>query len=47
MLRGEVHISLDINDTTTLILEEIICLFQTLNKGHVEIALGEEEFCYY
>ncbi len=44
MLRGEVHIPPDDNATTTLVLEKIICLFNTLHKGHTEIMLGEEEF---
>jgi hypothetical protein len=47
MLCGEVHIPLDVNATTTLVLEEITHLFNTLHKGHTEIVLGEEEFQYY
>ncbi len=30
MLRGELHISPDVDATTTLVLEEIVCLFGTL-----------------
>ncbi len=44
ILCGEVHIPLDVNATTTLVLEEIIPLFNTLHKGHTEITLGEQEF---
>jgi hypothetical protein len=33
MLRGEVHISTDVNNTTTLVLKEIIRLFQTLHES--------------
>jgi hypothetical protein len=47
MLCGEVHIPLDINATTTLVLEEIIHLFNMLHKGHTEITLGGKEFQYY
>jgi hypothetical protein len=44
MLFGEVHIPLDLDATTTLVLEEVICLFNMLHKGHTKITLGEEEF---
>jgi hypothetical protein len=47
MLCGEVHILSDVNATTTLVLEEIIHLFNTLYKGHIEIMLGGKEFQYY
>ncbi len=47
MLCGEVHIPSDIDATTTLVLEEIIRLFDTLQDGHIEIRLGAEEFKYY
>jgi hypothetical protein len=44
MLCGEVHIPSDVNATTTLVLEEIIRLFNTLHEGQTEITLEEEEF---
>jgi hypothetical protein len=47
MLRGEVHIPSDVDATTTLVLEEIIQLFNTLQDGHIEIRLGAEDFKYY
>jgi hypothetical protein len=47
MLCGEVHIPLDVDTTTTLVLEEIIRLFNTLYEGHTEITLRDEEFRYY
>jgi hypothetical protein len=47
MVRGEVHIPADVDDTTTIVIEEIIWLFQSLHEGHVEISLGADEFRYY
>ncbi len=47
MLRGEVHILLDVDASTTLVLEEIIILFCTLHDGHSEIILEAEEFKHY
>ncbi len=47
MLRGKVHIPSDVDATTTLVLEKIIRLFDTLHEGHIEITLGAEEFKYY
>jgi hypothetical protein len=47
MLRGEVHIPADVDDTTTIVIEEIIRLFQSLHKGHVKISLGADEIRYY
>ena len=47
MLRGEVHIPPDVDAPTTLVLEEIIRLFGTLQEGHSEIILEVEEFKYY
>jgi hypothetical protein len=40
MLRGELHIPPDVDATTTLVLEEIVRLFGTLEDGHTEITLG-------
>ncbi len=47
MLWGEVHIPADIDDTTTIVIEEIIWLFQSLHEGHIKISLGANEFRYY
>ncbi len=47
MLRNEVHIHSDVDTTTTLVLEEIIRLFDTLQDGHIKITLGAEDFKYY
>ncbi len=47
MLRGEVHIPAEVDDTITIVIEEIIRLFQSLHEGHVEISLGVDEFRYY
>ncbi len=47
MLRGELHIPPDVEATTTLVLEEIVCLVGTLQDGHTEIALVAEDFQYY
>jgi hypothetical protein len=47
MLRGEFHIPLDIDTTTTLVLEDIVHLFGTLQDSHTEITLGAEDFQYY
>jgi hypothetical protein len=47
MLWGEVHIPADVDDTTTIVIKEIIWLFQSLHKGHVKISLGADEFRYY
>ncbi len=44
MLRGEVHIPADVDNATTIVIEEIMCLFQTLHKGHAEVLLGADEF---
>jgi hypothetical protein len=46
MLQGEVHIPANIDDATTIIIEEIICLFQTLHEGRAEVLLGADEFWY-
>jgi hypothetical protein len=32
---------------TTMILSEVIRLFQFLNDGHLEVILGDKEFHYY
>jgi hypothetical protein len=47
MLRGKVHIPSDIDATTTLVLEEIIRIFDTLQNEHIKIRLGAEDFKYY
>jgi hypothetical protein len=47
MLRNEVHIPSDVDTTTTLVLEEIRQLFDTLQDGHIEIMLGAKDFKYY
>ncbi len=47
MLCGEVHIPSDVDATTTLVLEEIIQLFDTLQDRHIKIRLGAEVFKYY
>jgi hypothetical protein len=48
MLRGEVHIPADVDGTTTIVIKEIIWLFQSLHKEHIEISLGADEFrCYW
>jgi hypothetical protein len=47
MLQGELHIPPDVDVTTTLVLEEIVRLFGTLQDGHTEITLGAEDFQYY
>jgi hypothetical protein len=47
MLCGEVHFPSDVDATTTLVLEEIIHLFNMLHKVHTEITLGDKEFQYY
>jgi hypothetical protein len=47
MLRGEVHIPSDVDATTTLVLKEIIQLFDTLQNVHIKIMLGAEDFKYY
>ncbi len=44
LLSGEVEIPDDIDNVTTMILREIIRLFQTLHSEHQEITLGEEQF---
>jgi hypothetical protein len=47
MLWGEVHIPADVNYATTIVIEEIMHLFQALHKGHAEVSLGADEFQYY
>jgi hypothetical protein len=44
LLSSKVEIPDNIGDVTTMILREIICLFQTLHSEHQEITLGEEQF---
>jgi hypothetical protein len=40
MLKGEVHIPLDVNNATTIVLEKIIKPFCQLHEGQAEISLG-------
>jgi hypothetical protein len=47
MLCGEVGIPSDVDATTTLVLKEIIQLFDTLQDGHIKIRLGAEDFNHY
>ena len=44
MLRGEVHIPADVDNTTTIVIEEIMRLFQALHKGQAKVSLGADEF---
>jgi hypothetical protein len=44
MLRGEVHIPTDVNNATTIVIEEIMHLFQALHKGQAKVSLGADEF---
>ncbi len=44
MLWGEVHIPADVDNATTIVIEEIMRLFQALHKGHAEVSLGADEF---
>jgi hypothetical protein len=47
MLWGEVHIPADVDDATTIVIKEIMRLFQALHKGHAEVSLGADECRYY
>jgi hypothetical protein len=47
MLRGGVHIPADVDDATTIVIEEIMRLFQALHKGHAQVSLEAAEFGYY
>ncbi len=47
MLKGEVHIPLNVDDSTTIVLEEIIRLFCKLHEGHAEISLGADFWFYW
>ncbi len=47
LLHGNVHISDDLDNVTTTMIEEIIRLFKTLQEDHAEITLGESEFWHY
>jgi hypothetical protein len=40
LLKGRVHILLDVNDATTIVLEEIIKLFCKLHEGHTDFFSG-------
>jgi hypothetical protein len=47
MLWGEVHIPANVDNASTIVIEEIIRLFQALHKGHAKVSLGADEFRYY
>jgi hypothetical protein len=47
LLNGEVHVLPDVNDFTTIIIEEIQRLFQTFKGGYSEVKLGDNNFCFY
>jgi hypothetical protein len=47
MLWGEVHIPANIDNTTIIVIEEIIRLFQALHEGRADVSLGADEFRYY
>ncbi len=47
MLWGEVHIPTNVDNTTTIVIEEIIWLFQAFHEGHAKVSLGTDEFRYY
>ncbi len=44
MLRGEVHNPADVNNATTIVIKEIMRLFQALPKGHAKVSLGADKF---
>ncbi len=44
MLRGEVHIPADVDNATTIVIKEIMHLFQALHEGHAKVSLGADEF---
>ena len=44
MLWEEVHIPADVDNATTIVIKEIMCLFQALHMGHAEVSLGTKEF---
>ena len=47
LLHGNIHVPDDMNDVTTMVIEEIIRLFKTLQEDHAEMTLGESKFWYY
>ncbi len=47
MLMREVHIPSDVNNATTIVIEEIIKLVCKLHEEHTEILLGVVKFCFY
>jgi hypothetical protein len=47
MLWGEVHIPANVDNATTIVIEEIIPLFQAFHEGHAKVSLGADEFRYY
>jgi hypothetical protein len=47
LLHSNVHIPGDVDNATTMVIKEIIRLFQTLQTNHTQITLGESEFWYY
>ncbi len=47
LLNGEVHMLPDVDDVTTIIIEEIQRLFQTFMGGYSEVMLGDDNFHFY
>jgi hypothetical protein len=47
MLWGEVHIPANVDNAITIVIEEIIWLFQAFHEGHAKVSLGADEFRYY
>jgi len=47
LLAGEVHIPGDVDDVTTIVLEEIIRLFGLLREGHTVVDLTADHFRYF
>ncbi len=44
VLRGGVHILADANNATTIVIKEIMHLFQALHKENAKVSLGADEF---
>jgi hypothetical protein len=44
MLQGEVHIPADVGNATTIVIKEIMHLFQAQHKGHAKVSLRVDEF---
>ncbi len=47
LLNGEVHVPPDVDNVTTIVIEEIQWLFQTFKGGYSEITLRDDNFCFY